>query len=149
MFHCFHLYNCIIQVHCNVYVYCYCFFFFKQKTAYELHISYLSSDVWSSDLAFGRGGCGRRAPAISGRHVTSPGALRRVLPLPLPLPTRHRPEERRAGKECVSTFRSRWAPNHAKKQNCVINRMNSINTFCNYFNVLSLVYNLNIHLTVD
>src|SRR3546814_3121303 len=28
-----------------------CFFFFKQKTAYEMHISDWSSDVCSSDLA--------------------------------------------------------------------------------------------------
>src|SRR3546814_10644156 len=30
-----------------------CFFFFKQKTAYEMRISDWSSDVCSSDLAFG------------------------------------------------------------------------------------------------
>src|SRR3546814_14972013 len=27
-----------------------------------------------------------------------------------------RSEERRVGKECVSTFRSRWSPYHSKKQ---------------------------------
>src|SRR3546814_13988116 len=27
-----------------------------------------------------------------------------------------RSEERRVGKECVSTFRSRWSPNHKKKK---------------------------------
>src|SRR3546814_14685312 len=27
-----------------------------------------------------------------------------------------RSEERRVGKECVSTFRSRWAPDHKKKK---------------------------------
>src|SRR3546814_18080394 len=29
--------------------------------------------------------------------------------------TRERSEERRVGKECVSTCRSRWSPNHYKK----------------------------------
>src|SRR3546814_15852874 len=29
----------------------------------------------------------------------------------------HRSEERRVGKECVSTCRSRWAPYHKKKTN--------------------------------
>src|SRR3546814_20563068 len=29
---------------------------------------------------------------------------------------RHRSEERRVGKECVSTFRSRWSPYHEKKK---------------------------------
>src|SRR3546814_18019303 len=29
----------------------------------------------------------------------------------------HRSEERRVGKECVSTCRSRWSPNHSKKKN--------------------------------
>src|SRR3546814_20325402 len=28
-----------------------------------------------------------------------------------------RPEERRVGKECVSTGRSRWSPDHYKKKN--------------------------------
>src|SRR3546814_18237280 len=28
----------------------------------------------------------------------------------------HRSEERRVGKECVSTCRSRWSPNHYKKK---------------------------------
>src|SRR3546814_1687203 len=35
------------------------FFFFKQKTAYEMRISDWSSDVCSSDLAYGRGGLGQ------------------------------------------------------------------------------------------
>src|SRR3546814_21141728 len=30
---------------------------------------------------------------------------------------RHRSEERRVGKECVSTCRSRWSPYHSKKKN--------------------------------
>src|SRR3546814_15392700 len=30
-----------------------------------------------------------------------------------------RSEERRVGKECVSTFRSRWSPYHIKKKNNV------------------------------
>src|SRR3546814_18368838 len=29
----------------------------------------------------------------------------------------NRSEERRVGKECVSTCRSRWSPNHQKKNN--------------------------------
>src|SRR3546814_14258708 len=33
-------------------------------------------------------------------------------------PDRHeRSEERRVGKECVSTCRSRWSPSHSKKKN--------------------------------
>src|SRR3546814_20028278 len=31
-----------------------------------------------------------------------------------------RSEERRVGKECVSTCRSRWSPNHAKKNNVLL-----------------------------
>src|SRR3546814_12589579 len=31
------------------------------------------------------------------------------------LATKHRSEERRVGKECVSTCRSRWSPSHYKK----------------------------------
>src|SRR3546814_3767941 len=90
-------------------------FCFKQKTAYEMRISDWSSDVCSSDLArrggehlflhdrigFGLGGGEPDRP--------TPGAVRAH---------RHRrrhlarSEERRVGKECVSTCRSRWSPYH-------------------------------------
>src|SRR3546814_15045968 len=33
------------------------------------------------------------------------------------LPATRRSEERRGGKECVSTCRSRWSPDHYKKKN--------------------------------
>src|SRR3546814_2641788 len=77
------------------------FFFFKQKTAYEMRISDWSSDVCSSDLPplihdSGRPGGYRQAPDCGAR---AGGA-------------RHRSEERRVGKECVSTCRSRWSPYH-------------------------------------
>src|SRR3546814_4498612 len=72
------------------------FFFFKQKTAYEMRISDWSSDVCSSDLkAF----CVRCASASA--DVTT--RYSRASP---------RSEERRVGKECVSTCRSRWSPYH-------------------------------------
>src|SRR3546814_10513708 len=76
-------------------------FFFKQKTAYEMRISDWSSDVCSSDLP----------PWV---QWTSPddryaGSLKQTAALPF---FRHSPrsEERRVGKECVSTCRSRWSP---------------------------------------
>src|SRR3546814_6214671 len=88
----------------------YCVLFFKQKTAYEMRISDWSSDVCSSDLR-------REAPAVVvvHLHVEAARAARRHLP-DAPhaddaeaLADR---EERRVGKECVSTCRSRWAPYH-------------------------------------
>src|SRR3546814_16430760 len=33
------------------------------------------------------------------------------------MPSLHRSEERRVGKECVSTCRSRWSRDHSKKNN--------------------------------
>src|SRR3546814_1277796 len=73
------------------------FFFFKQKTAYEMRISDWSSDVCSSDLL---GHCRQRLP----RNMQQP---------PLIVPQLfQRSEERRVGKECVSTCRSRWSPYH-------------------------------------
>src|SRR3546814_8105869 len=100
------------------------FFFFKQKTAYEMRISDWSSDVCSSDLPFGagidrndvpaRGGklhrlaAGRGAevehrPAFAGAQQSCGQAGGQIL---------HRSEERRVGTECVSTGRSRWAPQY-------------------------------------
>src|SRR3546814_11434234 len=91
------------------------FFFFQQKTAYEMHISDWSSNVCSSDLSFARmpptlaaatttisGAC----DAIHAR--TAAGSVRSNL-------SRGRSEERRVGKECVSTCRSRWSPHHKNK----------------------------------
>src|SRR3546814_5018586 len=88
-------------------------FFFKQKTAYEMRISDWSSDVCSSDLPAG----GLPPPALSFPHpgIGSPPAgfigvavfSRNGRPS-----SRRRSEERRVGKECVSTCRSRWSPYH-------------------------------------
>src|SRR3546814_5041768 len=111
------------------------FFFFKQKTAYEMRISDWSSDVCSSDLLavvrgrhthaclcaredgagysertsepdagrWRQGYCRRRAGPR--RHLYSPNADGCVLQY-------IRSEERRVGKECVSTCRSRWSRYH-------------------------------------
>src|SRR3546814_6762050 len=98
-----------------------CVFFFKQKTAYEMRISDWSSDVCSSDLlevAHGQQVArpvhitvdmpehDRRrrtqADAMCGAHHLQP--LQRIHLV------RARSEERRVGKECVSTCRSRWSP---------------------------------------
>src|SRR3546814_6160027 len=96
------------------------YFFFKQKTAYEMRISDWSSDVCSSDLAHGvpdrqegehrqalpggirQGGIPRRRRKGAGGGVT-PAAAKTKRP---------RSEERRVGKACVSTCRSRWSPYH-------------------------------------
>src|SRR3546814_20162351 len=79
---------------------CFLFFFFKQKTAYEVRISDWSSDVCSSDLA-------RKwlEEQITEKGIEFVNA--RIA---------GRSEERRVGKECVSTCRSRWWPYHEKKK---------------------------------
>src|SRR3546814_6114846 len=95
------------------------FLFFKQKTAYEMRISDWSSDVCSSDLtssgverskamkethsaAHGGGCCGGHAHKKTATGVKDPVCGMTV----------DRSEERRVGKECVSTCRSRWSPYH-------------------------------------
>src|SRR3546814_5025828 len=99
------------------------FFFFKQKTAYEMRISDWSSDVCSSDLGLGPVAdmapverTGRLEDAGLGHHLRGGnGRFRPVALAPpfawLPGPA-GRSEERRVGKECVSTCRSRWSPYH-------------------------------------
>src|SRR3546814_6547737 len=79
------------------------FFFFKQKTAYEMRISDWSSDVCSSDLVARRVPCAARGEAVPGVHRWRGRTEARG---------KHRSEERRVGKECVSTCRSRWSPYH-------------------------------------
>src|SRR3546814_4738601 len=82
------------------------FFFFKQKTAYEMRISDWSSDVCSSDLL---GGVGGPRPRLAHQRARRRGA---VAADGLREQRRTRSEERRVGKECVSTCRSRWSPYH-------------------------------------
>src|SRR3546814_7946718 len=84
------------------------FFFFKQKTAYEMRISDWSSDVCSSDLR-------KERIAVLDHHILrvgrdiddlfDGGGVEGDTVL-------CRSEERRVGKECVSTCRSRWSPYH-------------------------------------
>src|SRR3546814_2371939 len=108
------------------------FFFFKQKTAYEMRISDWSSDVCSSDLprimclialterAQQKGrvggaqpplGADQRAhdPRLAQRPPRRPVEMARDLRQQVEL---LRSEERRVGKEGVSTCRSWWVAYH-------------------------------------
>src|SRR3546814_11245579 len=108
-------------------------FFFKQKTAYEMRISDWSSDVCSSDLL--RNPDARewrqclpreRRNIPRARRQSSHQVPNRCRPAPFRHATmsekkrerrgrRRRSEERREGKECVSTCRSRLQRFHYKK----------------------------------
>src|SRR3546814_4209412 len=87
------------------------FFFFKQKTAYEMRISDWSSDVCSSDLH-------QAAPKRPNSHLLHPNPSKSARSCDPRTPRlaesvrSPRSEERRVGKECVSTCRSRWSPYH-------------------------------------
>src|SRR3546814_17711457 len=105
-----------------------------------MRISDWSSDVCSSDLGAGRGpdcrtrfrqGAGRpdeadRQGGRAGqrRHAGGTGSLGEK-PVSSSRPPsafkerRDRSEERRVGKECVSTCRSRWSPYHYKKNTLI------------------------------
>src|SRR3546814_7666842 len=89
---------------------CFCFFFFKQKTAYEMRISDWSSDVCSADLLLDQGIFGLGQDLDQRRFVEFvEGGHDRQTADQL---GDQRSEERRVGKECVSTCRSRWSPYH-------------------------------------
>src|SRR3546814_18464540 len=92
-------------------------FVFKQKTAYEMRISDWSSDVCSSDLRPGtaEGGAHGCGPALHLTRIPDPLPPERTHPRPPALWLAKRSEERRVGKECVSTCRSRWSPYHSKQ----------------------------------
>src|SRR3546814_946028 len=90
----------------------YGFFFFKQKTAYEMRISDWSSDVCSSDLPMGAAAAAHSDLVIvtdDNPRGEDPAAIRAQV---LAGAGETRSEERRVGKECVSTCRSRWSPYH-------------------------------------
>src|SRR3546814_7165947 len=114
-----------------------CFFFSKQNPADEIRISDWSSDVCSSDLlVVFRLGSFVPVPGVNPEAMTnlvngnglmdmfnmfSGGALERFSVFALGVIPyisasivfqMMRSEERRVGKECVSTCRSRWSPYH-------------------------------------
>src|SRR3546814_8530179 len=100
---------CVILCVCDLY---FVFFCFKQKTAYEMRISDWSSDVCSSDLdphhllSLRDFGDDRLSKEILARLELRVSRLH----LPDGAERTQRSEERRVGKECVSTCRSRWSP---------------------------------------
>src|SRR3546814_16554218 len=96
----------------------------KQKTAYEMRISDWSSDVCSSDR-FADWSASIAAPTAALRACSTAEALACGSASAAAVNSRcwswNRPEERRVGKECVSTCRSRWSPNnytHKHTQTC-------------------------------
>src|SRR3546814_5079897 len=89
-------------------------FFFEQKTADELRISDWSSDVCSSDLPGDVGVLVYEVQPAAEVEVDAPRPDQRVggLQVADDRLALQRSEERRVGKECVSTCRSRWTPYH-------------------------------------
>src|SRR3546814_4017890 len=92
---------------------CSFFFFFKQKTAYEMRISDWSSDVCSSDLSSSwQESVMGQVPQVFPQGMGSGASRAWRAALAASTDWERRSEERRVGKECVSTCRSRWSPNH-------------------------------------
>src|SRR3546814_7399946 len=89
---------------------------FKQKAAYEMRISDWSSDVCSSDLPYDCLACRDSVPLH--RKVRPQALAPRLILLRIGQLAAERDQklgvlrsdERRVGKECVSTCRSRWSP---------------------------------------
>src|SRR3546814_14580974 len=97
----------------------YFFFFFTQKTAYEMRISDWSSDVCSSDLsvvgdALLAAGISLAEDGVGAAALVGGQWVDHNLPSP-EVPVRS--EERRVGKECVSTCSYRSTPHHTKHKN--------------------------------
>src|SRR3546814_17529507 len=100
------------------------FFCFKQKTAYEMRISDWSSDVCSSDLLAVAWFAWSRLAVDDARVRRLLGWIEAIgrwsmldvfVAAMLVVVIKLRSEERRVGKECVDTCRSRWSPYHYKK----------------------------------
>src|SRR3546814_1968959 len=104
----------LVIVGCAETVFC----FFKQKTAYDVRISDGSSDVCSSDLVRVRFDVRRDVVAPTVRVlVADDDTAADVIPADRAARDGRelhvvRSEERRVGKECVSTCRARWSPYH-------------------------------------
>src|SRR3546814_5619477 len=111
----------------DVVLLCFC----KQKTAYEMRISDWSSDVCSSDLVDAYYIDYALSPRATQTHLLHSDRRHTILPgdivfLPQGCsfdahcePSDHRllrSDERRVGKQCVSTCKSRWQTYHYKKK---------------------------------
>src|SRR3546814_6847159 len=85
--------------------------FFKQKSAYEMRISDWSSDVCSSDLCIRRSRCtDSLRHSIADRTQEFGKLVVQIGCTDGSIISEERSEERRVGKESVSTCRSRWSP---------------------------------------
>src|SRR3546814_19762205 len=110
------------------------FFFCKQKTAYEMRISDWSSDVCSSDLlprywfqladwiddpsaAIADADALEKELLVSSELTGVLKAHRDDPRFVAAAAFAEKSEERRVGKGCVSTCRSRWSPSNKKKKN--------------------------------
>src|SRR3546814_4461120 len=94
-------------------------FFFKQKTAYEMRISDWGSDVCSSDLEWENKDTQLedqeneyedQETELEDQETELENPETKLEDEEIKLEDRS--EERRVGKECVSTCRSRWSPYH-------------------------------------
>src|SRR3546814_17872528 len=144
---------------------CLIFFFFKQKTAYEMRISDWSSDVCSSDLDIE---CvPHQRHAIRGIESLQKNMPPIRLAIAIAVPQQNdavgrgristgfahqeihdnagRSEERRVGKECVSTCRSRWSPYHyIKNQHIIYYLSKYTHTYATLYNMYHLHHKHNI-----
>src|SRR3546814_12408772 len=103
-----------------------------------MRISDWSSDVCSSDLSSENAQAMRarrtKPMAMTCRHMpntrcgscTNPTECRNTCTLSIEN-QESRSEERRVGKECVSTCRSRWSPYHSKKKDVITNTTKAVN----------------------
>src|SRR3546814_4831352 len=88
------------------------FFFFSSRRRHTICALVTGVQTCALPICKSRRG---RSNAFSGRRRLDRGTRRRRLPLEVETglgravaPPKHRSEERRVGKECVSTCRSRW-----------------------------------------
>src|SRR3546814_9294526 len=94
-----HILVCYLRLWALVEVFCFsCFFFFSSRRRHTRCA--LVTGVQTCALPICSVSALRKATALK-RAPSSPDTIRRT-----------RSEERRVGKECVSTCRSRWSPYH-------------------------------------
>src|SRR3546814_1285300 len=109
-------------MHCDVYILLYCvlllgilFFFFFSSRRRHTRCALVTGVQTCALPICSPSDCAPRRSATSSRTSRSGSSSRNALavtdsPVTIVLPIRS--EERRVGKECVSTCRSRWSPYH-------------------------------------
>src|SRR3546814_2340411 len=98
------------------YIYFMCFFFFSSRRRHTRCALVTGVQTCALPIFGCYGATAIKTPNVDRLAARGTRFVNAHSPSATCTPSRYRSEERRVGKECVSTCRSRWSPYHSKKK---------------------------------